>query len=145
MLTALAGVILAAAALWDVRARLIPNTLSLALAGAGLVHLALAGGLVPGLAIAAGFFAVGFVAFALGVAGGGDAKLLAAAGLWIPPAAVSAFFTVTALTGGVLALAVLGRRRWLAAVRGEAVAEPASVPYGAAIATGAGAVLGFPG
>jgi prepilin peptidase CpaA len=144
MLTALAGVVLAAAALWDVRARLIPDTLPLALAGTGLVHLALAGGLVAGLAVAAGFFAVGFAAFALRVAGGGDAKLLAATGLWIAPAGVSAFFTVTALTGGVLALAVLGRRRWLVAVTGEAIAVPASVPYGAAIAAGAGYVLFAP-
>lgn len=144
MLTALAGVILAAAALWDVRARLIPNALPLALAATGLVHLALAGGLVAALAVAGGFFAVGFVAFALGLAGGGDAKLLAATGLWIAPAGVSAFFTVTALTGGVLALAVLGRRRWLAAVTGEAIAAPASVPYGAAIAAGAGYVLFAP-
>ncbi|MFP4125910.1 MAG: prepilin peptidase [Alphaproteobacteria bacterium] len=144
MLTALAGVILAAAALWDVCARLIPNALPLALAATGLAHLALAGGLLPALAVAGGFFAVGLVTFALGVMGGGDAKLLAAVGLWVPPAALSDFFTVMALTGAVLALAVVTRRRLLAAVSGAALAEPASVPYGAAIAAGAGYVLFAP-
>jgi prepilin peptidase CpaA len=141
MLTALAGAALVAAAVTDIRARLIPNAVPLVVATAGVVHAILGGGLAPAAVVAAALFALGFVAFALGVMGGGDAKLLAAVGLWIPPAALHDFFTITALTGAVLALVVVARRRLSVAVSGAAVAEPASVPYGAAIAAGAGYVL----
>ena len=141
MLTALTGATLLAAAVTDIRARLIPNAVPLVVAASGVVHGILGGGLLPAAAVAAALFALGFVAFAFGVMGGGDAKLLAAVGFWIPPAALHDFFTITALTGAVLALVVVARRRLSAAVSGAAVAEPASVPYGAAIAAGAGYVL----
>ena len=144
MLNALAGAILAAAAVSDGRSRLIPNAAPLALAALGLAHAAVGGELAASLAVSLGFFVLGFLAFAFGVMGGGDAKLLAAVGLWIPPAALHDFFTVTALTGAVLALVVVARRRLSAALSGEAVADVASVPYGAAIAAGAGYVLFAP-
>jgi prepilin peptidase CpaA len=138
----LAGAVLASAAAFDVSARVIPNAAPLALGALGFLHILPATGApVVSLAVALGLFALGFLAFAFGLVGGGDVKLLAAVGLWIPPAALHDFFTVMALTGAVLALVVVARRRLLAAVTGAAVAEPASVPYGAAIAAGAGYVL----
>jgi len=145
MLGALAGATLAVAAVFDVHRRLIPNTLAIALATVGLFQLALTGtSLVPALATAVALFLLGVLAFALGAMGGGDAKLLGAVGLWVPPAALHDFFTIMALTGAVLALAVVARRRVVVAVTGEALAAPASVPYGAAIAAGAGYVLFAP-
>jgi prepilin peptidase CpaA len=144
MLGALAAAHLAIAALSDVRTRSIPDWVPSMVAVLGVVSLALGGFAAGPIAVAAALCLLGFAAFALGVMGGGDVKLLAAVGLWIPPAALHDFFTVMALTGAVLALVVVARRRLLAAVTGAAVAEPASVPYGAAIAAGAGYVLFAP-
>jgi prepilin peptidase CpaA len=141
MLSALAAAALTAAAWCDIRARLIPNALPIVVSSLAIANGVVHGGLALATAVALVFFALGFVAFAVGVAGGGDAKLLAAVGLWIPPAALSDFFTIMALTGALLALVVVAGRRLVAVVTGEAVAEPASVPYGAAIAAGAGYVL----
>jgi prepilin peptidase CpaA len=93
--------------------------------------------------------AVGFGLFSGGFFGGGDAKLLAAAGLWFGWPDAGPFLVVTALAGGVLAIAYkvghmlkieqevrdLGwAKRWLNV-------NP-DLPYGIAIA--AGAVLVFP-
>lgn len=144
MLGALAAAHLAIAALSDVLTRSIPDWVPSMVAVLGVVSLALGGFAAGPIAVAAALFLLGFAAFALGLVGGGDVKLLAAVGLWIPPAALHDFFTVMALTGAVLALVVVARRRLLAAVTGAAVAEPASVPYGAAIAAGAGYVLFAP-
>lgn len=51
-------------------------------------------------------FAVGFAFFQLGLFGGGDAKLMAAAGLWFGTSQTLPFLAATALAGGVLALIV---------------------------------------
>ncbi len=51
-------------------------------------------------------FAVGFGFFQLGLFGGGDAKLMAAAGLWFGTSQTLPFLAATALAGGVLALIV---------------------------------------
>lgn len=130
----------------------IPNWISLALVAGFLAAAATA--LVAGASPAAlglnlavgavGLFA-GVAMFALGWIGGGDAKLFAAAALWIGwPGAVS-YLAVTALAGGGLAVALLGLRSPL--LRPLVTAGPAwftrlgepgeSVPYGVAIAIGA--------
>ena len=62
--------------------------------------------------------------FAARMLGGGDAKLLAALALWVPPAAFAELLLVMALAGGLLAGAMLVTRRRV------------SVPYGIAIAAG---------
>lgn len=106
-------------------------------------------GLAVHATIAAIVLAVGFALFAAGLFGGGDAKLLAALALWLPPAALPPFLLVMAFAGGAVALAALalrhvpalaqflpvlaakcGDKSWFAALaRGETV-----VPYGIAIA-----------
>ena len=58
------------------------------------------------LACAALMFGAGTAAFAAGALGGGDVKLLAAASLFAGPGLISDFLLVTALTGGVLGVAV---------------------------------------
>lgn len=78
---------------------------------------------------------VGAAAFAAGVLGGGDVKLLAVAGLFAGPAHVVAFLLVVALAGGALALAVLADVR----VGPRTVDDTGlsrRLPYGPAIAAG---------
>lgn len=95
--------------------------------------------------------AMGVAMFALRWIGGGDAKLFAAAGLWLGLPAAFPYLVYTAIAGGALALALIGlRSMWMRAfvVSGPAwvgrLATPGeSVPYGVAIAVGA--MAAFPG
>jgi prepilin peptidase CpaA len=137
------------AAVKDATSYTIPNWISLALVAAFPVA-ALAHGLSPqamGVHAAVGAAALvgGMVMFALRWIGGGDAKLFAAAGLWLGWPAASGYVLMTCVAGGALALLLLGLRSerlrplvpagpaWF--VR---LAEPGeNVPYGVAIAVGA--------
>lgn len=79
--------------------------------------------------------------FAMGVFGGGDAKLLAAASLWIGYESLAAYVTMVAVCGGALALVIILFRRialppvltgqtWIARLH-----DPKSgMPYGIALA-----------
>ena len=78
---------------------------------------------------------VGAAAFAAGVLGGGDVKLLAAAGLFAGPAHVVAFLMVVALVGGAVAVAVLAGVR-VAHRMAEDAGLRRRLPYGPAIAAG---------
>lgn len=94
--------------------------------------------------------AVGFGLFSAGLIGGGDAKLLAAVALWIGWTQLPPFLVITALAGGVLALAM---KVWqMLRIEGEIheiswakrlFGTKMDLPYGVAIA--AGAILAFPG
>jgi prepilin peptidase CpaA len=137
---------------YDLVSYRIPNWISLALA-AGFV-VAAAGGLAAGvsaavlglsLAVGAGALVAGVAMFAMGWIGGGDAKLFAAAALWIGWPGLTTYLAVTGLAGGALAVLLLGLRS--AAARPLVLAGPAwfmrlaepdeGVPYGVAIAVGA--------
>lgn len=85
---------------------------------------------VVGLAV----LIVGFLLFAVGILGGADAKVLAAAALWFGWPAAYEFVVLVALFGGALALLLMGfrhvrlserllARRWLARLhdRGEGI------------------------
>lgn len=50
---------------------------------------------------------LGFLAFALGLFGGGDAKLMTAVALWVGLAGLPAFLVVTAVAGGVVGVVLL--------------------------------------
>jgi prepilin peptidase CpaA len=52
-------------------------------------------------------FAVGYALFAVGVFGGGDSKLMAAAGLWFGTSQTMPFLVLTAISGGLLAAGVM--------------------------------------
>jgi prepilin peptidase CpaA len=137
------------AAVKDLTSYTIPNWISLALIAAFPLG-ALAAGLSLGavglhLAVGAGALVLGMVMFALGWIGGGDAKLFAAAGLWLGWPASLTFLLTTCLAGGALAASLLALRStplktfvaggpsWVARL-----AEPGeAVPYGVAIALGA--------
>ncbi|MFP6748407.1 MAG: prepilin peptidase [Alphaproteobacteria bacterium] len=89
------------------------------------------------------------ILFRLGLLGGGDGKLLAAAVLWTGSERVLEFLAVTALAGGVLALALLSYRKFpLAAVLSgfptmrRLHAEKRDVPY--AVAIGAAGLINYP-
>lgn len=137
------------AALRDATTMTIPNWLSLALivvfapaafaAGLSLQQTAIC------LGVGAAALALGFMLFALRWIGGGDAKLFAAAALWLGLPGALPFLVWTALAGGALALALLSARRAVA-FTGIAVRPPwlerlltpdGDIPYGIAIATGA--------
>jgi prepilin peptidase CpaA len=131
----------------------IPNWVSIGLA-IGFAPAALLCGVAgPQLLEAAGLGAVmliaGMVMFALKWVGGGDAKLLATASLWLGLPGLAPFLVFTALAGGALALGLLAlRSAWVRPlVAGpawvERLATPgAAAPYGVAIA--AGALAAFP-
>jgi prepilin peptidase CpaA len=137
------------AGLRDATTYTIPNWISLALIAAFPVA-ALALGLplqTIGLqfGIGAAALVLGFAMYAVRWIGGGDAKLFAAAALWIGWPAVVTYLGLTGIAGGVLAVGLLGLRSafvrpfipsgpaWLARL-----IEPGeSVPYGVAIAVGA--------
>jgi prepilin peptidase CpaA len=79
--------------------------------------------------------------FAAGKLGGGDVKLLAAAGLWFDFAGGLWMLICVAIAGGVLALIVIALRAfgWSEGLRQRVVLlrPRAGIPYGVAIAAGA--------
>lgn len=142
----------------------IPNWIPLALLALFPVAGLAAGVPLPtlGLHFAVGFGAlvIGVGMFAMGWMGGGDAKLIAAAALWLGPAALLNFVLVTAVTGGGLAMLLLMLRS--PAFRPVVVLGPQwvnrladsdrGIPYGVAITAGTlaafsispfGAILGL--
>jgi prepilin peptidase CpaA len=99
---------------------------------------------LPALILAGVVLLVGFGLFVVGWAGGGDAKLLAAATLWAGVAHFPEFLLATTLFGGFLALIMITRRliaRRAALAAGHAGPPPRilgqhELPYGVAIAFG---------
>lgn len=133
--------LLAVAAWGDVRTRIIPNRLNLAIAAAAPLFW-WATGVAPWpdaawhVAAASLVFVLFAGMFYAGMMGGGDVKLMGAVALWLPPAAVlDAVLLTTVLGGGVTLLTIVAHR--LRRAEG-----PIEVPYGVAIACAAGAILG---
>ncbi len=131
----------------------IPNWLTLLIAAAFFPMALLTGMPMAELGIhmaaALGLFVAGFVLFSFGLFGGGDAKLLAAAGLWLGWPTLIPFLMMTALAGGLLALAVatwafikINSEIQEGSVFKRFSAMKPDVPYGIAFA--AGAILAFP-
>lgn len=146
--------IMVAAAIYDLVSYTIPNFLSLLLIAAfaafalwqALPWPLLANHAGAGL----GMLAVGWALFALGLLGGGDAKLFAATSLWMGWYGLLNYMILFSLCGGVLALSLLLFRRlpvpegllrhgWIATLH----QKEQGVPYGIALAVGA--ILAWPG
>jgi len=136
------------AALKDLSSFTIPNwisaALALAFAPAALLVGASLGLIGASFAVGVGVLLLAAGMFALGWIGGGDAKLMAAAALWVGLRGLAPFALYTALAGGALALALVTlRSSW---IRPLAEAGPAwakrlatpgeAAPYGVAIAFG---------
>jgi prepilin peptidase CpaA len=142
------------AALTDMASFTIPNRVSLALGAAFLLAAPVVGAPLSligvNLAVGLAGLGLGMALFALGWIGGGDAKLLAAAGLWLGWPAVTTFLLDTTLAGGALALILLGLRAPLMRAHAPALGgwlerlttPGAPAPYGVAIACGA--LMAFP-
>jgi prepilin peptidase CpaA len=124
------------AAWGDLRRLRIPNRVPLILLVAFVAY-ALAGGLSASqwpshLGAALACFALSVGLFAMGLWGGGDAKLLPALALWAGATDLPRLLAVMALAGGLVALAVLVARR--AAMGKSGALRRLTVPYGIAIA-----------
>lgn len=132
----------------DVASRRIPNWLT-GVTAACFLPFAMATGLPASLllihvATAFVLLLLGYALFAFGILGGGDAKMIAVAGLWLGFPCSILFVTFSALAGGVLALAISlwFMSSWEGSVRSVRLARLLSplapdVPYGFAIAVGA--------
>ncbi len=143
------AVLVIGAAVRDLATFTIPNWISLALmlafAPAALLAGVSLGDIGVGFAVGAGVLVLGAGMFALGWIGGGDAKLMASAALWVGLKGLAPFAVYTALAGGLLALAlVVLRSAWLRPLTNAGppwtrrLATPGeSAPYGVAIAAGA--------
>jgi prepilin peptidase CpaA len=94
-------------------------------------------------------FLAGYILFSLKIFGGGDGKLMAAAGLWFGTASAIQFLFLTAIAGGLLVIIIAA----LALAQSHFEATGSSfgtslkklapkVPYGVALAVGA--ILAFP-
>ncbi len=126
-------VIGAVGAIWDIGWRRLPNLLCLALAVAGLVAVAVTGGvsaLPSSLAHAAIALVIGMILFRFGVIGGGDAKFYAAAACSLPLAYALPLLGWTSVSGLALLLVMMATRL---AMRKPATPKGWSVPYGVAI------------
>ena len=138
MLCLLASLLLVAAAT-DIRARIISNRLNAAIAILAVPWWFVIGlhgtDILVQIALSAGLLAVFAACFALGMMGGGDVKLIAALGLWLPFGAMLVLLEVMALAGGALTLGMLIAHR----VR-KASGRP-EIPYGVAIVGAAFLVL----
>ncbi len=145
------------AATTDIMAYRIPNWLTILIAilffpMALLTHMPLAefgSHLLAGVIL----FFVGYALFAVGLFGGGDSKLMAAAGLWFGTSQTLPFLVMTALAGGLLAAGVMAWSVFMVMwdfhdpVAGTEIDKKVrklkpKLPYGFAFAVGA--ILAFP-
>lgn len=143
ILLGLFWLMLAAAAISDLRNLRISNLISLATFAAAITVLLFVrhdpGPWWHHLASFVIALAVGFGLFSLGWVGGGDAKLAAAAAVLFNLSELAWFAAATGIAGGILTLILMALRRmsimrgggWLGLKKGQ------SIPYGVAISAGA--------
>lgn len=140
LLCALAAMLIAAA-ITDLRARIISNRLNLSIAllaplwwlACGLpLWPGVAIQIVVGLAVFAGFTGL----FALGWMGGGDVKLLGALALWFPWTAMLSLLVLMAIVGGVVTIVTVVHHHMT-----RRLGQP-EIPYGIAISFAALWLLG---
>lgn len=156
--------VLAAAAITDLKARVISNRLVFCLVPIALGMMTLRmlfGGpamtaILWPLAAATLVFACGLLLFARGMMGGGDVKLITALALCLPVNSIMPFLVLMTLIGGLVALltaiAAAFQKSWLqlAEIETGFSAECAAtqtitqVPYGVAIAAAGIAVIATP-
>ena len=137
------GALLIAAAVTDLRARIISNRLNLAVAAlAPLWWLANGYALWPDMAVqlrvGAAIFTLFAALFALGMLGGGDVKLLTALALWFPWQAILSLVVLMALLGGVVTLVTVIHHKMT-----HRLGQP-EIPYGVAISLAALWLLPWP-
>lgn len=136
LLLSLLTVLLIAAAVTDIRSRIISNRLNIAIAVLAPLYWLASG--IPAwpdmaLQIALGIAIFGAFAalFALGLMGGGDVKLLAAVALWFPWQAIGLLILIMAMIGGIITVVTVVHHRV-----SRRLGQP-EVPYGVAISLAA--------
>jgi prepilin peptidase CpaA len=103
----------------DWRERRIPNWLTVLMAISGIVtsfqagHVASPFQAVLGMVVG---FGILFVLFAMGALGGGDVKLVAAAGVWLGPIIIVKVFLVAAIVGMIIVLIQSAKQKRLSAL-----------------------------
>lgn len=132
-LGALLALMLLVAAWGDLRTRTIPNALNAGIAMLAPVWWWAHGlALMPDIAWQIGLALLVFLfftgAFAIGMMGGGDVKMIGALALWLPPWGLGRMLVIMALAGGVLTIVVAAEHKIR---RREGQPE---IPYGVAIA-----------
>jgi prepilin peptidase CpaA len=140
--------LMAFAAASDLFTMTISNRVSILLATAFLV-LAVASGMEPydilsHFGAGAVVLVIAFGCFAMGWVGGGDAKVAAAAALWLGFGHLMDYLLYASLFGGVLTIVLLQMRQWPLpyALTGQPWllrlhAKESGIPYGIALAIGA--------
>ena len=137
------GALLIAAAITDLRARIISNRLNLAIAVLAPLWW-IASGLDPWpdvavqLLVGAAVFLLFAALFSVGMMGGGDVKLLAALALWFPWQAVISLLVLMALLGGLVTVVTVIHHRMT-----RRLGQP-EIPYGVAISLAALWLLPWP-
>lgn len=126
------GALLAAAAVTDIRARIISNRLNLIIALLAPLYWLACGipawpDMVIQVALGIGVFSIFALLFALGMMGGGDVKLLGAVALWFPWQALVPMILIMAVVGGVVTLVTVVHHRVT-----RRLGQP-EIPYGVAI------------
>ena len=150
--------LLMTAAWRDIATRTIPDTVSLLLVATGGLARILEGPSALALSVGAALvlFVLLLIAFARGLLGGGDIKVMSALAIGLSPLDCYRFVVATAIAGGILGLAylllsrtphglhktrrvsLLGR---VAAVESWRICRRGPLPYGVAIAAGGAFVL----
>ena len=134
----------------DMLTMTIPNRICIAFAALFLIAAPAAGmpldQMLNHLMTGAAVLGIGIFMFAMGWMGGGDAKLISAAAVWVGAAHFVEFITYVAMAGGVLAMALLAYRalpliflrmpEWVSRLHQKGF----GMPYGLAIAAGGLAV-----
>jgi prepilin peptidase CpaA len=117
MLWTAALCVLAAVSVVDLRRRVIPNEAVAFIAASGLALSLFSrpGETWIGLVISTGLLLVLAVLSHLALLGAGDAKLIAAVSLLVPPQSVAPLLLGIAVAGGLLSVVYLVMRRWLPA------------------------------
>jgi prepilin peptidase CpaA len=126
-----------AAAAIDLRTHRVPNVLTAWLAGAGFLCAAIGLGRI-GLLAAVGGSLVGLLimlpGYIFGGTGGGDVKLLAAAGAWLGPVGTMRAFIFMTLAGAALAIAVGAYRLYTTGLTDRKFAFAPAIAAGAIVA-----------
>ena len=115
------GILLGTSVYTDLKKRVIPNRLTLPACLAGMAYHAWRTGIPDGLLFSLAGFSAGFamplIPFLMGGMGGGDVKLVAAAGSWIGTAAVLHLVLYGAFSGGIIAIGMIYGRSGIRGIK----------------------------